>query len=82
MNCWRRWMVQVRPEEERPGGGCSVRLRAAREARLSLVHVKTIRREMVTAEAASGVYPKLSMSVALHKINPPICPFLIDSEIK
>ena len=49
---------------------------------LSLVHVKTVRREMVSAEAAVGVYPKLSISVALHKINPPIFPFLINREIK
>jgi len=52
------------------------------EPRLSLVHVKTVRREMVSAEAAVGVYPKLSMSVALHKIYPPIFPFIINRELK
>ena len=46
------------------------------EPHLSLVHVKTVRREMVSAV---GVYPKLSMSVALHKIYPPIFPFIINT---
>ena len=77
-------LAVVRPEEERPAGRCSVQLLQEKpcvpEPRLSLVHVKTVRREM--AEAAVGVYPKLSMSVALHKIYPPIFPFLINREIK
>ena len=52
------------------------------EPRLSLVHVKTVRREMVSAEAAVGVDAKLSISLPLHTITPPIFPFLINREIK
>ena len=48
-----------------------------RQPSLSLARVKTIRHEMVSAKAAVGVYTKLFMSVALHKIYPHICPFLI-----